>query len=189
MDNDSDEKLVQYFLDGEKKALEVLVFRYFKVIYNFCYRYVGDVNAAEDITQETFVKTWKNLKKFDKNKKFKTWLFQIAKNSCIDYLRKRKTIPFSRFENDDGDNTFIDNFVDSSPLPDEVFKRKDLSSFLEGAINKLPVNHKMVMFLYYKNEFNFREIAEILNEPIDTIKSRYRRGLISLRKEIGDYEY
>ncbi|MCK9393905.1 MAG: RNA polymerase sigma factor [Candidatus Paceibacterota bacterium] len=189
MDNDSDEKLVEYFLEGEKRALEVLVFRYYKVIYNFCYRYVGDINVAEDITQESFVKAWKNLNKFDRSKKFKTWMFQIAKNTCIDYLRKRKSIPFSRFENEDGDNNFVDNFEDILPLPDEIFKKKDLAEFLEKAISKLPDANKMVVLLYYKNDFNFREIAEILNEPIDTIKSRYRRGLVSLRKLIGDYEY
>jgi len=189
MDNDSDEKLVEYFLEGEKRALEILVFRYFKMIYNFCYRNVGDINVAEDITQETFVKVWKNLNKFDKNKKFKTWLFQIAKNTCIDYLRKKKSIPFSKFENEDGDNNFVDNFEDISPLPDEIFKKKDLAVFLEKTVSKLPDANKMVIILYYKNDFNFREIAEILNEPIDTIKSRYRRGLISLRKLIGDYEY
>lgn len=189
MDNDSDEKLVEYFCDGEKKALEVLVFRYFKMIYNFCYRYIGDKNVAEDMTQETFVKTWKNLEKFDRNKKFKTWIFQIAKNTCIDYLRKKKSIPFSNFEDDDGGNNFVDSFVDSSPLPDEIFRRKDLSEFLEKNINKLPLSHKMVILMYHKNEFNFREISEILNESVDTIKSRYRRGMISLRKMIGEYEY
>jgi len=189
MDNESDEKLVEYFRSGEKKALEVLVFRYFKVIYNFCSRYVGDVNVAEDITQETFVKVWKNLNRFDTHKKFKTWIFQIAKNTCIDYLRKKKSIPFSNFEDEDGTNNFVDNFVDNSPLPDEIFIRKDLSDFLEKNINELPVNYKMVILMYHKNEFNFREISEIMDESVDTIKSRYRRGMISLRKKLNGYKY
>ncbi|MFA6252312.1 MAG: sigma-70 family RNA polymerase sigma factor [Candidatus Paceibacterota bacterium] len=189
MDNSSDEKLVEFFLSGEKESFEVLVFRYFKIIYNFCYRYVGDQNIAEDITQETFVKVWKNISRFDKSKKFKTWIFQIAKNTCIDYLRKKKSIPFSNFENEDGENVFVDNFADNAPLPDEIFRRKDLSDFLERVIGELPVNHKMVILMRYKDELTFKEISEILNESIDTIKSRYRRGIISLREKLGNYDY
>lgn len=188
MDNDSDEKLAEKFLQGEEKALEILISRYLKIIYNFCYRYTGDINAAEDATQETFVKVWKNLKRFDKNKKFRTWIFQIAKNTCIDFLRKKKSIPFSRFEDEEGNNSFIDNFTDNSPLPDEIFGKKDLGEFLDKSLDRLSINNKMTMCLYYKDGFNFREIAEILNEPIDTIKSRHRRGLIVLRKIIEDYK-
>ncbi len=96
MPDRSDENLVTDYLKGDKKALEILIGRYLKPIYNFLYRYTGDVAEAEDITQEAFVRAWKNIRKFDRNKKFKTWIFGIAKNAAIDFLRKKKPILFSR---------------------------------------------------------------------------------------------
>ncbi|MFA6919366.1 MAG: sigma-70 family RNA polymerase sigma factor, partial [Patescibacteria group bacterium] len=92
-----DEQLVQQYLSGDEKSLEVLIQKYLKPIYNFVYRYVGDMANAEDLTQEVFVKVWKNIKKFDRKKSFKTWIFCIAKNTAFDYLRKKKSIPLSNF--------------------------------------------------------------------------------------------
>ncbi|MCX6789783.1 MAG: sigma-70 family RNA polymerase sigma factor, partial [Candidatus Gribaldobacteria bacterium] len=91
----SDNEIVKRHLKGDEEALEFLVRRYLKPIYSFVCRNVGDADVAEDITQETFVKMWKNLKKFDQQKNFKSWLFTIAKNSSIDFLRKKKVTPLS----------------------------------------------------------------------------------------------
>jgi len=90
----SDNEIVRKYLKGDEEALEVLIKRYLKPIYSFVYKNIGDSEAAEDIAQETFVKMWKNLKKFDKQKKFSAWLFTIAKNASVDFLRRKKTAPF-----------------------------------------------------------------------------------------------
>jgi len=148
------------------ESFEVLVKKYLKPIYSFVYRYVGNSQDAEDITQETFVKVWKNLKKFNPQKSFKTWIFSIAKNSAIDFLRKKKTIPFS--------DEIIDTFADPAPFIPEL----SLSTILE----KIPSEYRMILFLHYNDHFTFREIAEVLEESINTIKSRHRRGLIMLKK-------
>ena len=84
-----EEQLVRDYLKGDENSLEILIGQYLKPIYSFIYRYVGNASEAEDITQEVFVRVWKNLKKFDQNKKFKTWIFGIAKNASIDWLRKK----------------------------------------------------------------------------------------------------
>lgn len=177
-----DEKLVELYLDGEAVALDVLVERYLKWIYNFTARLCGDRKEAEDLTQETFLKAWKNLKKFDQKKSFKTWIFNIAKNTSIDYLRKKKSIPFSNFENKDGENLLAENLVDLAPLPPEIFERNNLAREIEVAIAKLPVKYQAVIFLKFNNDFTFQEIADSLDEPLDTVKSRCRRGLALLRK-------
>ena len=91
----SDEHLVSKYLSGEKEALEILIRRYLKPVYGFVYKYTGGVSETEDISQDVFIKVWKNLKKFDQVKNFKTWLFTIAKNTTLDFLRKKKMIPFS----------------------------------------------------------------------------------------------
>ncbi len=96
---DSDQKLIANYLAGDEKSLEILINRYLRPIYSFVYRHVGNGEVAEDITQEVFVKVWRNLKKFDQNKSFKTWIFTIAKNTSFDFFKKKKAIPFSELEN------------------------------------------------------------------------------------------
>lgn len=184
MKNLSDERLISAYLKGEEKSLEVLIERYLKPIYSFAYRYVGSAHDAEDITQDTFVKVWRHLKKFNQEKKFKTWVFSIAKNTCIDFFKKKKSIPFSRFEKENGENALLETLADPSPLPDELLERKGIGETLSKAIEVLSPKYRSVLFLRYNDHFTFREISEIFKEPIHTIKSRHRRALILLKKII-----
>jgi len=185
----TDEQLVTNYLKGDEESLGILIKRYLKPIYSFVYRYVGDEQEAEDIVQDVFLKVWRNLKKFDQKKKFKTWIFSIAKNASVDFLRKsrsasggKRTIPFSDFENEKGENIFAETLADKNPLPDELFKRAGIAEIISAAINQLAPKYRMVLSARYHSQSTFREIAENLNEPLNTVKSRYRRALIMLRK-------
>jgi RNA polymerase sigma-70 factor (ECF subfamily) len=184
MENWSDSKLIGAYFKGDKEALEVLISRYLKQVYNFVYRYLDNTRDAEDITQETFVKAWRNLKKFKCDKSFKTWIFKIAHNACLDFFRKRKTVPFSDFENEEGDNALSENLTDLAPLPEEIFDQENLVEEALAAMEKLPAKTRTVLFLHYNDQFTFQEIADLLGEPLDTVKSRHRRGLIVLREII-----
>ena len=180
--NRSDNQLIADYFEGDEKSLEVLIKLYLKSIYSFVYRYIGNSQDAEDITQEVFLKTWRNLKRFDQNRSFKTWIFSIAKNTCIDTLKKKKTIPFSEFEDGEGRNMLLETFVDATPLPNELFEQADITKILTSAIEKLLPKYRMVLFLRYNDHFTFREIAEVSGESLHTVKSRYRRALIQLKK-------
>ena len=180
--NRSDQQLVSDYLSGDEKSLEVLFGRYLKPIYSFTYRYIGGGQDAEDVTQEAFVKAWRNLKKFDQQKSFKTWIFSIAKNAALDFLKKKKAIPFSEFENEDGENALTETLADSSPLPQELLEKADIVKILNAAIEKLSPKYRMVLFLRYNDHFTFREIAEIFGESLNTIKSRHQRAILILRK-------
>lgn len=181
---DNDQQLIIDYLKGEEKALEVLIQNYLKPVYNFIYRYANDSMVTEDIVQETFIKVWKNIKKFDKDKKFKTWLFQIAKNTALDYLKKKNPISFSALSrnDEDGNQRLAEQIVDSKPTPDEVLLQAESDTGLELAIEKLSATQRAVLTLYYTEQFNFREIGEILSEPLDTVKSRHQRAITTLRK-------
>jgi len=188
MKSETDEQLVANYLKGNEKALEILIKRYLKPIYNFVYRYIGS-EEAEDVTQEVFLKIWRNLKKFKQNKKFKTWIFSIAKNTAIDFLKKKKIIPFSEFEKESKENTLIETVPDSFSLPNEFLEKAELAEEINSVLEKLPLSYRMVLFLYYTEHFNFREIAEILGESINTVKSRHRRALLMLKKMLEDKNY
>lgn len=180
--NGSDKQLIVDCLKGDEESLELLIQSYLKPIYSFVYRYTGSTQDTEDITQEVFVKVWRNLKKFDQQKSFKTWIFAIAKNTAFDHLKKKKVIPFSYFENEKGENIITETLADPSPLPDELLERAGVAQILTSAMEKLSPQYRMVLFLRYNDHFTFREIGESLGEPLHTIKSRHRRALIQLKE-------
>ena len=181
METNSDEKLVADYLRGDEQALRTLIERYLRPVYSFAYRYVGK-DEAEDITQNVFVNIWKNIKKFDRNKKFKTWIFSIAKNVSLDWIKKKKPHLFSEFENKEGDNLLAESISDPSPLPEELFARSDLKRKLYECMEKLSPNYKIVLTMHYNDHLTFKEIAEILGESLNTVKSRHRRAIIQLKK-------
>src|SRR4030042_2524620 len=166
--NKNDAQLVSHYLKGDEKSLEILIKNYLRPIYAFAYRYVSNFQDAEDITQEIFIKVWRNLKKFDKDKSFKTWIFSIAKNACIDFLRKKKTIPLAELENEIGKN-------------DKFIELMDMVQLLQSASEKLLPKYQTVLSLRYNDNLNFREIAEKLKEQLHTVKSRHRRALAMLK--------
>ncbi len=177
----TDEELVKEYLAGDETALRSLIERYLKPIYNFVYRYVGDEGSAEDITQDTFVKAWKHLKEFDQERKFKTWIFTIAKNTALNWIKKKKPALLSEFENWEGENELSESITDPSPLPEKLFERSELSVILSSALNELNPNHRAVLLMHYKDDFTFQEISESLEKPLHTVKSQHRRALIKLR--------
>ncbi len=179
----SDEQLVgRYLLEKDEIALEELVKRYLPLIYGFVRNYIGNEDIASDITQEVFVKAWKNLKQFDRSKSFKTWIFTIAKRTAIDILKKRNAIPFSAI-NQDGGGDFSESLADTTRSIPEQLSLKETGHELVLAFAKLPVGYDTVIKLRINDGLKFQEIAKFLREPLNTVKSRYRRG-ISLLKNI-----
>ncbi|MDD2646719.1 MAG: sigma-70 family RNA polymerase sigma factor [Patescibacteria group bacterium] len=183
-----DINLVRQYLNGDEQSLEILIKKYLKQIYGFVYRYTNSASETEDITQEVFLRMWRNIKKFDQKKNFKTWLFAIAKNAAIDHFRKyrlatgeRKAVPFSNFENEDGSNLIFDTLADLGPTAHEIFERKNLVQIISLAVEKLSEKYQTVLSLYYHKQLNFREIAEQLNQSINTVKSNHRRAIIALK--------
>ncbi len=184
MNNYSDEQLIEAYLKGDREAFNFLIKRYLSPIFNYALNFVKDTAAAEDLTQEVFVKVWRKIKKYNNKYKFKNWLYAIAKNTCLDYLKKNRNINFSEFNLAD-DNLLFENLIRETSLsPQEKLELAHETNILNSAIEKLPEKYKQTVKLHYLSGFKFREIADRLKESIETIKSRNRRALIYLKKLI-----
>ncbi len=179
----SDEDLISAYLKGDELAFAELTRRNLAGVYSFIARFVGNAEEADDITQETFFKAWKSLKKYNsRTSKFKTWLLRIARNSAIDFLRKKKHVPFSQFETEEGVNVLTETVPDTEELPDALLIKLEDAKELRKTLEKLPPKAREVLLLYYTNDLTFEDIGEMLGEPANTVKSRHRRALQSLRK-------
>ncbi len=186
----TDDELISATLAGESASFAVLVERYISAIYKFSYRYVRNGPDAEDISQETFLRVWKNLKSFDRSKKFKTWLFAIAKNASLDLLKKRRALPFSVLgEEDDAIEAVLAPYLAIAETSAVSFDRGILKENFDVALAKLPERYRDVMIMRYTDNLKFREIAERLHEPVDTVKSRHRRGLSLLRNIMSGEDF
>ena len=188
----TDHDLIVASLAGDNGSFAGLVERYAGAVYKFSYRYVRNGPDAEDIAQEAFLRVWKNLKKFDQSKNFKTWLFAIAKNASFDLLKKKRMMPFSLIgDEEDAVEAALAPYVTVPNTSAETFDRDLLKKNFSVALAKLPSHYRDVMVMRYTNNLKFREIAERLHKPIDTVKSRHRRGLALLRSIVveggGDF--
>ena len=176
-----DEELVSNTILEVEGAFDELVHRYTTPIYNFAYRLTGNIEYAEDITQETFIKVWKNIKKYKSEYAFKSWIFTIARNTTTDFLRKKKSILFSNLDTPEG-SSFESNIKDEEILPLESLMKLEDTEYLNNTLKKLPTDYQSVLLFHYQNDLTFEEISKIMNRPLNTVKSWHRRALIKLRE-------
>jgi RNA polymerase sigma factor (sigma-70 family) len=179
----TDEELIAAYIDGEEEAFAELTKRHLTTVYSFVYRLISDTHRAEDITQDVFLKIWRNLPRYNPDtSKFKTWALRIARNATIDVLRKHSFPVLSQFEDNEGNNPVVDTAADTHKLQDELFAEGEALETLEQAVRELSPKHREVLTLHYTNHLTFEEISHVLNEPQNTVKSRHHRALAALRK-------
>ncbi|MCX6702751.1 MAG: RNA polymerase sigma factor [Candidatus Wolfebacteria bacterium] len=178
----SDENLVKAHLKGDETAFGILVNRHLGLVYGLARRYTGDQDNASDIAQETFLKIWRNLKKFDTNRNFKAWMLAIAKNSALDWLKAKKAVPFSNFENQTEGFNFIESIIDPLPLPSVVAERNIRADEARALVLRLPQKYSSVVNLHDENGLTFSEISYKTRRPLNTVKSQYHRAIKILRR-------
>jgi RNA polymerase sigma-70 factor (ECF subfamily) len=179
----SDDQLISDYLEGNERALTFLVDRYLSDAYNFAFKLTGDAEVAEDITQESFTKAWKNMRKFVPGNSFRGWLFSIVKNTAIDWLRKKKEIPFSVFAiNVESENVLEATLADANPLPDELLARAEDERYFDVLLGQINPQYQEVLTLRHTSDMTFKEIGKVLKRPLHTVKSQYRRGLVAMRR-------
>lgn len=178
---ESDERLVSVVMSDDPEAMDTLVKHYIKPVYGFVYRLVGHRQDAEDVTQETFLKAWKQRKRYRRGESFAAWLFAIARNTAIDWLRKKKQIVFSDFDTPEGENVLLDTVADTAPLPDVLYEHIEEKERVQRLLATLSPLHREVLLLHYNEGLSFREIGLVLGKSLNTVKSQHRRALLALR--------
>ncbi|GAC1358505.1 MAG: RNA polymerase sigma factor [Ktedonobacteraceae bacterium] len=185
----SDMVLAQQVLSGDQSAFELLVRRYSTPLFNFICRFLGDYDQACDVLQQVFLRFYTSLPKLGTSEPFKPWLFQVARNCCVDELRRRKryAIHFSQLEieNNEGEITFLGDMTDPGPLPEEIMELHDLQQVLQDAIQSLPPKFRDVVTLRYLAQLSFSEIGRTLSMPEATAKTYFHRAKVLLRKMLS----
>lgn len=182
----SDGCLAQQALAGDQRAFEIIVRRYNTPLFNFICHFLGDYDLACDVLQQVFMRFFTSLPKLGTGNPFKPWLFQVARNCCVDELRRRRryAIQFSQLEseNEEHDISFLNEIPDPSPLPEDLAERHDLQQGLNRAIQSLPPKFRAVVLLRYTSQLSFAEIGRTLNMPEATAKTYFHRAKVLLRK-------
>ncbi len=182
-----DNILINKALAGDQTAYEKLMKKYDQLIYNLIFRMISRKEDVEDLTQEAFIKAFNSLHNFDRQFAFSTWLFKIATNNAIDYLRKKKLNTFSidrEIESEESDFKF--EIPDNENKPDRIIIEDERKKILDEAIESLPPKYKEVILLRHKMDKEYEEIAKELKLPLGTVKAHIFRGRELLNKYLKD---
>ncbi len=174
-----DYKLVQMAIsDGDQKAYAELMKNYRDSLYFMLLKMTNNPHDAEDLTIEAFGKAFKKLHQYTPDYAFSTWLFKIASNNCIDFIRKKKKYTFSIDQNfDDEQGTELANKIPSQTLdPEEELVKKQKIKLMHEVVEKLKPHYRTLIELRYFKEFSYDEIAEELNLPLGTVKAQLFRA-------------
>ena len=183
-----DSAVVTAFLDGEERAFQELVDRYQTRLLNFIYRTIGDREKAEDLVQEVFIRVYRHLHRFDRSKKFSTWIYTIASNLAKNELRNRSRNPlvlFQTIKKNWQDEERPLQFEDSSMRPDDLYRKRHLRELVEQSVSQLPEHHREVFVLRELEGKSYEEIAEITETNLGTVKSRLNRARNSFAEIIA----
>ena len=178
MEEISDNEVIQLIRSGDRKAFSLLVRRHQKSLLRLSVRFVKDMDQAEDVVQESFIKAYERLNSFEARSSFRSWLFQIAINTAKNKLRSRRD-----------DTTNIDDVpLAVAAVAESGLVHNSISKLIQSHIDQLPFKQKTALTLRVYEDLSFKEIAEIMECPYDTAKANYRHALMRLREELPAHE-
>ncbi len=174
---------------GDERAYRELVERYRRPVFSVALRMVRRAEDAEDLTQETFIRMFRALDRYDLERPFTAWLFTIATRLCIDHLRRRRLAPISMFQvSASGDDEYVIEAEDPGLKPDESTAHAQEEERTQALIDGLPPHYRIVVLLRHQQDLSYEEIAEALQMPLGTVKARIHRARELLKQRIGKPE-
>lgn len=185
---ESEAVIIEQARRGDPLAWEKLVVRYTKRIYNVCYRFVSRVDLAEDLTQEVFIKLYRNLNSYHSDSgNFLTWIISVTRNLLIDHYRQSKddrVTVSTDTSTDDEELSLLDRLQSNSPSPQAGIEREEKNAILKHGLNLLSPELREAVVLRDLEELSYQEIGQILKIPDGTVKSRINRGRLELAKHL-----
>lgn len=172
----NDEELVQLVKAGEITPFDELVRRHQVKIHDLCYKILRNYDDAKDMAQVTFLKAYRKINKFGGRSKFSTWLYRIAVNNCLNFMKKRQPT----------EELFEEITGSKSDDPVQIYKSKKFREMIHATVAKLPKVQKAVFTLRTLQDFSYQEISDILNKPISTIKVNHHLAVKNLRNHLKD---
>ena len=180
-----DAEQIAAFKNGDTNAFQFLVSKYSNLVGSIAYNIIGDVHIASDITQDTFLKVYRNLYALQEPRKFKGWLCSIVRTTCIDFLRKEKFRPASLEKiAEDGlepETKIVGGLVEGPHAELEELRERVL-----GGINSLPRIYQQILLLRHLRKMSYREMSSFLGVPVATIESRLYRARLMLKEKLMD---
>lgn len=173
-----DLELVQKVKQGDRQAFSILVRRHQQGLMRLCLRFMKDVDRAEDIVQDSFIKSFERLASFEARSSFKSWLYQIAINTAKNKLRERR----------DDTKDIDDVQLGVGAQVEKTLVHNAVAALLQKHVDGLPFKQKTALTLRIYEDLSFKEIAEIMECPYDTAKANYRHALLKLREELLAHE-
>lgn len=176
-----DSYLVEKCLEGDRSAFAAIVDRYKRQIYSITYSMTRNHADADDLSQDTFIKAYENLRKFKLGTNFRSWLCRIATNSCIDYLRRKKR------SSEDGLDDQAELLPDQNPGPQENLESSELMENITAAVDSLPKDQRTVVIMREMQGFGLKEIAKIMKCSESTVRWRLHYARKKLQKKLQGY--
>nr|WP_260504299.1 RNA polymerase sigma factor SigW [Paenibacillus illinoisensis] len=178
-------RLVKLVLKGDQRAFAEIVELYKDKLFHLAYRMLNNRHEAEDVVQETFLRVFRNMEKYDPNQKFSTWIYRIATNLCIDRLRRKKpSYSLDAELNDQEGSDGYSMLPSDDRTPESEALLSETQTLIREAIDSLPAKYKSVMILRYLQDLSLQEISDVTGMPVTTIKTRVHRGRDFLRKKL-----
>ena len=177
----TDGELLAKAITGREDGFEELVRRYQRPITNYVYRMVGNYDAALDVTQEVFIKVYNSMTRYSSEYKFSTWLYRIAHNAAIDYMR-RNSVNQQSLETENADGTYQLQIESTQPNPEQERERSEWRKEIKTVVKCLPQVYRELILLRHAQDLSYDEIAEITNLPLGTVKNRLFRAREMMRE-------
>lgn len=182
-----DNNLIRLVKSGHPEIYGEIVKRYEKKLFSYIYRLVGNREEAEDILQNVFIKAYRNIKTFDIERKFSSWIYRIAHNEAINFLKKRSKKKFVSWEDVVASKDKMETKSDErSPI--DIWIRKESALEVKGALEKLPEKYRKVLMLRYFSENSYEEIGKIIKSPVNTVGTLINRAKKKLMSVINSME-
>jgi RNA polymerase sigma-70 factor (ECF subfamily) len=171
----NDSELVKMVQKQNGRAYQELFSRYNKKLFTYIFHLVGNKNETEDILQNVFSKTYKNIKNFDTSRKFSSWIYRIAHNETVNFLKRRSKFHSVSWEDITASKDKLD-ISTNDELPGDRWAKQEINKEIDEALDKLPKKYSQILKLRYFQEFSYEDIGEMLNKPVNTVGTLINRA-------------